>query len=248
MVALRGMVLFPKMVLHFDIGRDKSVEALNQAMTQDRKIFLAAQKELLAENPTWDGLYKVGVVGRIKQVLKAKGNLLRVVVEGVYRAKVVNVVKEAPFYQVNCMEYPLFEQRVSKKDYREALLRITKDLFEEYCNHASQMPNDMVVNTMLAEDAQYLGEYIAQNLPFSLEDKQRILEESNVETRLEIVAKLLQKENNILKLEQEIASKVREQMDKNHRDYYLREQLRAINAELGEDNQAQEELEKYQSK
>lgn len=248
MVALRGMVLFPKMVLHFDIGRDKSVEALNQAMTQDRKIFLAAQKELLAENPTWDGLYKVGVVGRIKQVLKAKGNLLRVVVEGVYRAKVVNVVKEAPFYQVNCMEYPLFEQRVSKKDYREALLRTTKDLFEEYCNHASQMPNDMVVNTMLAEDAQYLGEYIAQNLPFSLEDKQRILEESNVETRLEIVAKLLQKENNILKLEQEIASKVREQMDKNHRDYYLREQLRAINAELGEDNQAQEELEKYQSK
>lgn len=248
MVALRGMVLFPKMVLHFDIGRDKSVEALNQAMTQDRKIFLAAQKELLAENPTWDGLYKVGVVGRIKQVLKAKGNLLRVVVEGVYRAKVVNVVKDAPFYQVNCMEYPLFEQRVSKKDYREALLRTTKDLFEEYCNHASQMPNDMVVNTMLAEDAQYLGEYIAQNLPFSLEDKQRILEESNVETRLEIVAKLLQKENNILKLEQEIASKVREQMDKNHRDYYLREQLRAINAELGEDNQAQEELEKYQSK
>lgn len=248
MVALRGMVLFPKMVLHFDIGRSKSIEALNQAMTQDRKIFLVAQKDIMTEAPSLNDLYKVGVVGRIKQVLKAKGDILRVVVEGIYRAKMIEVVQESPYYQVTCMEYPLFEQVVTRKNYREALMRTIKRLFEEYCNYAPQMPNDMIANTMLAEDAQYLGEYIAQNLPFSLEDKQEILSESNVETRLEFLSKLLQKENNILKLEKEIAGKVREQMDKNQREYYLREQLKAINTELGEDNRAQEELEEYQEK
>lgn len=247
-IAIRGLVLFPKMVLHFDVAREKSVQAINYAIDHDRKIYLVAQKNPRTEEPSEEDLFKMGVVARIKQVLKAQGDLLRVVVEGTYRAKTIQIINDSPFYEVICEECPLKEIAASKTSSVDAYVRIVKDLFDEYCFYAPKMPREMVVNVASSEDPVYVSEYLTQNLPFGLEDKQRILEESNVQKRLEYLAGLFRKENEVLSIEKDISERVREQVDHNQREYYLREQLKAVHAELGDDENEIEEIEEYRNK
>lgn len=247
-IAIRGLVLFPRMVLHFDVAREKSILALNHAIDNDRKIYLVAQKNVRTEEPTEDDLYKMGVVARIKQVLKAQGDLLRVVVEGTYRAKTIQIINDSPFYEVICEECPLKEITPAKVSTVDAYVRVVKELFDEYCYYAPKMPREMVVNVISSEDPVYISEYLAQNLPFSLENKQHILEESNVQKRLEYLAGLFRKENEVLSIEKDISERVREQVDRNQKEYYLREQLKAIHAELGDGDDDMEEIEVYREK
>lgn len=247
-IAIRGLVMFPKMVLHFDVARQKSILALNKAMQGNQKIFLVTQKNSRIEHPKKEDLYTVGVVAKVKQILKAQGEVVRVVVEGVYRARMCELITDDPFYEVMCEEMPMEPVQESKQMTIDAYMRIVKDLFEEYCYYAPKMPKDLIVNIIGSEDPVYVSEYLTQNLGFSLEDKQTILEESSIRKRLEILSTLLRKENEILSIERSIAERVKDQIDRNQKEYYLREQLKAIHAELGDDDEGDREIDKYREK
>ena len=181
-------------------------------------------------------------------MLKLKGGILRVSVEGVYRAKSVEILQESPYYQMVVSKFP--EQTTEKDDpkYLEAVLRTVKEQLEDYCFYAPQVSRDLVLNAMTSEEPQKLSEYIANNIAFEPQDKQNILMESNMILRLEALAKLLVHEVEILKLEKDIAERVKEQMDKNQKEYYLREQIKAINIELGESEDGEDDADRYQKK
>lgn len=247
-IALRGMVMFPTTSLHFDCAREKSIAAVNEAMNRDRRVYLVSQKETTTEETNADDLWNIGVVAKIKQVLKLKGGLLRVSCEGIYRAKTVEILQESPCYQMVVSRFP--EQSTDKDDpnYLEAMIRTVKEQLEDYCFYAPQVSRELLLNAMVSDDAQKLSEYIANSLPFDAADKQDILMESNMLLRLERIAALLTHEVEILKLEKEIADRVKEQMDKNQKEYYLREQIKAINVELGESEDGEEDADRYQKK
>lgn len=247
MLVLRGLVLFPQMVLHFDVGRDKSILALNQVMDGDRKIFLVAQKDIRDDEPKASALYKVGVVAQVKQIIKSQSGTWRVLVEGMYRAKMLEVVSETPYFEGVIVPFPLKTPRTLKSAMCDALMRTVKDLFQEYCYLTPRMPRELVVSALVSEDPIHLAEYIAGNMQMEVEDKQTILSQSSPLKRLEILAGILESENEILSLESDIQEKVKGQIDKNQREYYLREQLKAISGELGEDD-PQEENEQYSTK
>ena len=193
-------------------------------------------------------MYTVGVVAKVKQILKAQSESVRVVVEGQYRARMCELVSTEPFYEAMCEEMPMLLVKEGKHLTVDAYLRVVKDLFEEYCFYAPKMPKDLVVNIIGAEDPIFVSEYLSQNLGFSLEDKQMILEESSIRKRLEMLSTLLRRENDILAIEHSIAERVKDQMDRNQKEYYLREQIKAIRAELGEDEDGDTEIEKYRTR
>ncbi len=247
LLALRGMVLFPKMVLHFDVGREKSVFALNEAMNNDRMLFLVAQKDIRDEDPTGEEIYDVGVVAEIKQIIKSS-NGLRVLVEGHYRARLISVSQEDPFFTAQIEEYPTKPVAGIRQPMLDALMRTLKDLFEEHSAMTPRMTKELVFNAVAADDPVFLSEYIAANLYIHVDDKQSILEESSITKRLRLLIQILEEENEILSLENEIHEKVRSQIDGNQREYYLREQMKAISSELGEGESALEESYEYHMK
>ena len=246
-LALRGLVLFPHMVLHFDVGREKSILALNEAMSNGRKVFLVAQRDIKDDDPAGGQLYQVGVVAEIRQIVRTQGDTLRVLVDGKSRGRLVSVTSDGPYLKGEVEDYPV-SSRISNKALCDALVRTVKELFEEYCYLTPKMPREFVSNVMVSEDPFHIAEYIAGNIPLRYEDKQRVLEESTVIRRLETLAKLLENENEVLSLEQDIHEKVKEQIDRNQREYYLREQMKAISNELGEGDNLYEELEEYQDR
>lgn len=248
MLALRGLVLFPKMVLHFDVGREQSVAALNAAMQKDQQIFLVAQKDIKLDDPKEEDLFHVGVVAEIRQILKSQGNTLRVLVEGSYRARLVEVESDDSFMMAVVEKYPLKATRFPHTALCDALMRAVKELFEEYCYLTPKMPKEMIINAISSEDPVYLCEYIAANLPLDVDDKQHILEESTIVKRLEDLAAILENENNIMSLEKDIYDKVRDQVDRNQREYFLREQMKVISDELGEGESPLDEAEQYYAK
>ncbi len=247
MLILRGLVLFPQMVLHFDVGREKSILALNAVMEGDRKIFLVAQKDLRDDEPQPENIYKVGVVAQVKQIIKSQGGTWRVLVEGLYRGKLLKVSQSEPYFQGEVIPFPLKTTRSIHSAMCDALMRTVKDLFEEYCYLTPRMPRELVINALVSDDPVHLAEYIAGNIQMEVEDKQAVLSQSDPLKRLEILARVLEEENDILSLEADIQEKVKGQIDKNQREYYLREQLRVISNELGEDD-PQEEINEYREK
>ena len=248
MLALRGLVLFPNMVLHFDVGREKSVFALNAVMAKDRRIFLVAQKDIRNDNPSPDDLYKVGVVAEVRQIVKTQDDTLRVLVNGLYRARLVDVLSRDPYFEVLAEEMPLQRPRMVRSVMNDALVRTVKELFEEYCYLTPKMPKEIIANVLVNDDPIYIAEYVAGNIMLNVETKQKILEQSSPLKRLELLAQAMESENEVLSLEQEIHDRVQEQMDKNQRDYYLREQMKAISAELGEEEDPATEAENYRAK
>ncbi len=246
MLALRGLVVYPNMVLHFDVGRKKSVLALNEAMGNNQLVFLVTQKDIREDEPKDYDLYSVGVVAEVRQILKMPGDSLRVLVEGLYRAKLVDILQEDPFMSAMVEELPLKTIRTkNQKDTAEALMRTVKDLFEEYSYLTPQMPKDYMLNVMASEDPVYLCEYISGNLMLKTGDKQRILEESAPIRRLELLVQILEDENSVLSIEKDLYDKVKQQVDKNQREYFLREQMKVISSELGEGDSVQEEAMEY---
>lgn len=248
MLALRGLVLFPQMVLHFEVGREKSVFALNEAMQTGKQIFLVAQKDIKEDSPVMNDLYKVGVVAEVRQILKAQGNTLRVLVAGSYRAKLVDMSDEGTYLQAIVEKHPLKTMRVPHTALVDALMRTVKEMFEEYCFLTPKMPRDMIVNALSSDDPVYLCEYITANIPLEVEEKQSVLEESSISKRLELLAGILENENSILGLERDIYDKVKEQVDQNQREYFLREQMKVISEELGDTDSPAEESDDYHTK
>ncbi|HWP50490.1 MAG TPA: endopeptidase La [Clostridia bacterium] len=247
-IALRGLVLFPKMVLHFDIGREKSILALNHAMENDRRIFLTAQSDVQDDNPGPKDLYEVGVVAQVQQVIRVQGSGLRVMAEGLYRAKMVRVRQEDPYFVADIRAFPTRRLSAASQDMASALIRTVKNLFQEYCELSPKMPKELVLGVMMSEDPALLSEYIAGNVPLPVEEKQEILEQSNLLRRLEILAEIFENENEILRLEAGIYEKVKSRVDRNQKDYYLREQMKAIAEELGEDDSPENEINAYLDK
>lgn len=246
-LALRGLVLFPHMVLHFDVGREKSLHALNMAMGTDRKIFLVAQKDQQEENPTFDRLYQVGVVAEIRQIVRSQGETLRVLVEGKYRGRLLDMGELDKALIGVVEEYPA-SAKMSDKMMSDALVRTVKDLFDEYLGLAPRMPREIVETILESNDPAVIADYIAGNISFPVEEKQRLLEQNSLKKRFEMIARLLESENEILSLEADIQDQVKESMDKNQREYYLREQMRVISDELGEGEGFYDEIEEYHQK
>ena len=246
-VALRGLVLFPKMVLHFDIGRDRSVGAMNDAMEHGRQIFLVAQRDVQEDNPDEDGLYTVGTVAQIKQIVR-NGSGLRVMAEGMYRARMVRLTQTEPYLTAEVRPLALRRVPAAQQDYADALMRTVRDQFEKYTSLSPKMPKEMVLGIMLTQEPNMLAEFVAGNLPIACEDKQEILEESSVLRRLEILTQILDHENEMLRMEKEISDRVHEQIDENQREYYLREQMKVISEELGDEESPSEEVQEYLDK
>ena len=249
MIAMRGLVLYPNMVLHFDIGREKSIAALNEsAASEERLIFLTAQKDIEVDEPKISDLYQVGVVAQIKQIIKIPKGGLRVMVEGCYRAKITVPMQDTPYFMAKTKSIPLKRKPANSADMEIALIRAVKNLFEDYSDLSPKMPKEIMLGVMMAEDANVLAEFIAGNIPVSVEEKQTILEQSDVLKRLEYVAQVLESESEILALERDIYDKVKERMDQNQREYYLREQIKVLSEEIDGEDSPQTEVEEYLNK
>lgn len=247
-LALRGLVLFPNMVLNFDVGREKSIFALNDVMEKNREIMLVAQKDINIDNPEPEELYEIGVVAEVKQIFKATGENLRVLVEGKYRAKIAGFTASKPHFMADIYPHPTHEAKESEKYTIQALVRTVKELFEEYCYLSTRMPKELLLTATSSENPEYLAEFIASNISIKVKEKQAILEQSHITGKLERLAEILESENNILGIEHAIYDRVRDQMDKNQREYYLREQMKAISFELGEDEDDVNETSEYLDK
>ncbi len=247
MLALRGITIFPNVLFHFDVGRAKSVKALEQSMAGGQRIFLVTQKDVRTEDPGADDLYTIGTVARVRQILKLSGNSLRVLVEGENRARLDELVCTEPYLAAHVTEYSAKRVRpVTKRD--QALLRSVRELFVQYSELAPKMSGDILLNVMENDDMAFLSDYIAQNIQLRGEDKQLLLEQADARRRMTLLSRILMQEIDVLTLEADLQNRVKEQIDKNQRDYFLREQLKAINEELGEGEDASGEAQSYLDK
>jgi ATP-dependent Lon protease len=244
---LRGLAIFPYMVLHFDVGRQKSIAALEEAMINDQELLLVTQKDAKMDEPGFDDIYQVGTVSRIKQLLKLPGDTIRVLVEGLRRGRIVEYVSTDPYFEVDIEEVDEEEARTENLE-QEALMRSVLDVFEDYVKLGSRVPPDTLISVNAIEKPGQLADIIAANVLVKLEDKQNILEAFDPEDRLEKLYNILVKEIQILDIERKINQRVKKQIDKLQREYYLREQLKAIQKELGEKEGISEEVEEYRNR
>ena len=243
-LALRGLTVFPNMLLHFDVGRAASIKALDEAMGSGQPIFLVAQRDLAVEDPQAADLYSIGTICNVRQILRLPGDNVRVMVEGLSRGRMEELTQTEPYLAARVEELP-GEQPVRCSPRTEALIRQTYELFESFIELAPKMTPDILLSVLSSEDPGYIADYIAQNLPMRTGDKQAILEELRPVRRLERLCQSLRREVEILEMEQQLQSKVREQLTRSQRDYVLREQLKVIQQELGEDPGGDGELAEY---
>ena len=246
-IALRSMVLFPGTVIHFDVARQKSILALEDAMANDQKVFLIAQKDGNIEDPSESDLFETGSVAVIKQLLKLPGDSVRVLVEGVKRAKVCDFVKADPYFVCEIAEKEVFEENVDPAE-REAYHRNLSELYEEYFTLSGKLAPEMLDSVLATDDVSRLSDLIASNVMMKFEDKQKLLSEFDVFERATALCAILKSEISILGVEKKIAMKVREQVDENQKEYFLREQLKAIENELGEKDGTSAEIAEYKKK
>ena len=244
-IALRGLVVFPEMPIQFDVGRKRSVQAVHDALSNDHLVFLTAQRDLREDDPSSERLYTVGCVAKINQILKMPGDGIRVTAEGLYRARMLEMERSDPFFK--SLVAPLPDSILPQTDDLQALalLRAVKSAFMDYAKVNVKLPQNVVMQVESETNLPTLCDYIASNLPFTVESKQLFLEEFQVMRRAELMVSALQTETELLSLEIKIEQRVRESMDENQRDYYLREQIRAISQELGEDDNPREEADEY---
>lgn len=245
-LALRGLVIFPGMLLQFDVGRKKSVMALEKALEDNQLIFLVAQKNLADNDPDNDQLYRMGVVAKIKQVIRHSDEGVRLFAEGLYRADIASVISEKPYFLVSLKTVESKSTRSTNRT--EALIRYTQNLFEQYIQNYSHIPPDIVIGVVQKKNCGELADYIASNIMFDYVEKQSILEELRPVKRLEKLASILKKEIQVLSIESKINEKAKDQIDKNQKEYFLREQLKAISYELGEGDDPQQEADELRDR
>ena len=228
---LRGLILFPNMVLHFDVGRKKSLAALEQGMMEQQKVFIISQKNDDTDDPGWDDLCKVGTIAEIKQVANLPGENVRVLVEGTVRGVIRERLADDPSMRAQiriCADKAVRSPDVS------ALLRTSQDLFEEYARSSQRVSQDTVESVLTIEKPGEAADLLASNVLSKREDRQEILDELDPVARLEKVCVILMRETDMADTEKQIQSRIRKQVEKNQKDYYLREQIKAIQTELGD--------------
>ena len=245
LLPLRGVMVFPYMIIHLDVGREKSIAALEKAMVQDRLIMLSTQKDANTDKPEPDDIFNVGTVAEVKQLLKLPGGTIRVLVEGLYRAEIVEYISEEPYYEVEINEFKDAEEKPTDV---EALTRAVVSQFENWVKLSKKIPPETMVSVVVVEEPGRLSDLIVSHLSLKIEDKQLLLEAIDIKERLEKLCEILAREMEILELEKKIAGRVRKQMEKTQKEYYLREQLKAIQKELGEKDDKSIEIAEYREK
>lgn len=245
-IALRGTTILPDMIVHFDVSRERSIKAIEAAMLHDQKIFLVTQKDPEVEKPELSELYQVGTVAYIKQVVKLPHDLLRVLVEGIERAELLSLEQEEPFLKA---ETALFEPDGARytKSLKEAMFRSIQELFQRYCMESGKISKDLAAQIMNITELEELISQIAVNVPLTYQNKQKILEAVSLENQYEVLAAILNNEIEVLQIGHDLQRKLKARVDKNQRDYILREQLKLIREELGEENTA-DTAEEYRQK
>ena len=245
-IALRGTTILPGMIVHFDVSRERSVKAIEAAMLHDQKIFLVTQIDPEVESPDLAGVYHVGTIAYIKQVVKLPQNLLRVLVEGTGRATLVKFEQEFPFIRSEIT--PVDEEEMQMPEpVMEAMHRSLKELFHRYCMENGKVSKELVAQILNIDNVEELVEQIAVNIPLSYQNKQKILEALTLEERYEVLGAILGNEIEIMQIGRDLQKKVKARIDKNQREYILREQLKLIREELGEDNTA-DDAEEFKKK
>ena len=246
-IALRGLVVFPNNIVHFEVGRAKSIAAIEAAMHANSNVFLVAQKEMDVEEPTMPDLYGYGVIAEIKQVLRVSDDLVKVLVEGKTRARLLEL-NDGDFLQASVRPVPVRGIGADKRTQTEALVRSLKDCFEEYLSYSPQISKDVIYNIVSSDSPLFLSEYMPANLLLKYEDKQTILNESSLLSRLEKLLMLLRQECQVLEIERDLDDKVNASLDKGQREYYLREQMHIISEELGDSEDTRAEADTYRQK
>ena len=245
-IALRGTTILPDMIVHFDVSRERSIKAIEAAMLHDQKIFLVTQKDPEVEKPELSELYQVGTVAYIKQVVKLPHDLLRVLVEGIERAELLGLEQEEPFLKA---ETALFEPDGAQytNSLKEAMFRSIQELFQRYCMESGKISKDLAAQIMNITELEELIPQISVNVPLTYQNKQKILEAVSLENQYEVLAAILNNEIEVLQIGHDLQRKLKARVDKNQRDYILREQLKLIREELGEENTA-DTAEEYRQK
>lgn len=231
LLALRGLIIFPSMVTHLDVGRDKSVKALEEAMVKNEQILLVSQKEDGVDEPTPEDIYSVGTVVNVKQMIKLPNGTFRVLVEGLYRTEIIEYIQEEPYYIVTSKE--IIEESGDEQE-EEAYIRTMLDQFKQYVKLSKKVSKDTLSSVSDIADASRVTDLITSHLTLKLKDKQQLLEISHVIERMKKLIEFLADEKKILNLEKSISQHVKESMEKTQKEYYLREQLKAIQKELGD--------------
>ena len=244
-IALRGLVVFPNNLVHFEVGREKSIAAVEWAMANNSNVFLVAQKSMDTTEPQQADLFSYGVVAEVKQVLRVSGDLVKVLVEGKYRAKLSALDASGDFLLSEVRPAPVRAGKADDAVETEALLRALKAGFDEYLGMNPRLGKDVVFAIVSSDDPAFLSEYMPANLLFRYEDKQAVMDEGTLNGRLKKLIEMLRRECQVMEIEKEIAEKVNESMDKNQRDYYLHEQLHIISDELGEGDDTHAEADEY---
>lgn len=236
-IALRGTTILPEMIVHFDVSRERSTKAIEAAMLHDQKIFLVTQIDPEVEVPGMADLYRIGTVAYVKQVVKLPNHLIRVLVEGTERAELLGFQQEFPYIK---SEVSVFEKEsaVLPEHVQEAMHRGLKGLFHRYAAESGKISKDLVAQILNIEDVEELVDQIAVNLPLSYQNKQKILEAISIEDRYEVLGAIISSEIDIMQIGKDLQKKVKARIDKNQREYILREQLKLIREELGEENTA----------
>lgn len=247
LIPLRGLSIFPYMVIHFDVGRKKSIAAIEQAMMTDSLIFLTSQKELKVEDPTKEDFYEVGTICKVKQMLRLPGDNLRVLVEGMKRAEVTEFIDEEEYFNVVVDEIEIIEPKEVNPEV-EALMRMVMDTFEDYITASNKITTDVLLTVSEIDEPERMADVIASYIYLKPESKQTILETFDPYERLEKMNYILREELEVLQIEEEINNKVKTQINKVQKEYYLKEQIKAIQQELGDEMSIENEVDDYLDK
>ena len=243
-IALRGTTILPDMIVHFDISRSRSIKAVEEAMLHDQKVFLVTQKDPDTEVPGLLDVYKIGTVATVKQVVKLPKGVLRILVEGEKRAELLGFEPNDEWLEAEIEGFDHLEEKPLTENEQEAMSRNLKELFTIYCRSGQKISQELAVQIMENESLERLVDQIAINLPIDYEQRQKLLEAVALTERYELLCTILANEVEIMEIRLELQSRIKERIDKNQKEYILREQLRLIREELGEDN-VQSEIEGY---
>ncbi|NLF44583.1 MAG: endopeptidase La, partial [Syntrophomonadaceae bacterium] len=246
LLPLRGMLVFPYTVIHLDVGRKKSINAIEEAMLEGKEIFLTSQKEAQTDDPEETDIYFIGTVAEIRQILKMPGGTMRVLVEGLYRAEIKEFFENEPYIKVKIQ--PFIDEITEKNAQVEALMRTLVSQFEQYVRMGKKIPPETVVSVVGIQEPGRLADVVSSHLTLRIEEKQKILEAIDIQQRLTYLCELLAKEMEVLELERKINMRVRKQMEKTQKEYYLREQMKAIQKELGEKDEHLNEVEEIKER
>lgn len=231
LLPLRGLLVYPSMVMHLDVGRDKSVQAIEKAMVNDNRILLSAQKEVNVDDPSLDDIYTIGTIAYIKQMLKLPNGTIRVLVEGEQRARIVQYAQEEDMFEV---EYEQVEEVHDNPNQEEALMRSLLEQFEQYIKVSKKISDETLASVKDIDVPGRLADIVTSHLSLKIKDKQEVLEISNVAQRLQHIIEIIGNEKEVLQLEKKIGQRVKTSMERTQKEYYLREQMKAIQKELGE--------------